>query len=310
MINRSIYILFISVLSSIMISCNNQDIYGNDSNSGLNISAEINNPDIDNIVQKTRFEVDDTIGVYMVDYLNGNPDKIGSINNFMNEMYVFDGHYWRNSNSQLTLTDPYTLADAYAYYPYDKEMSGTWDKLNLEVYPFEVESNQQNTLKKSDFLWAKYDAISATNTTIKFSFKRLLSKIIINISSNNENTDIDSFFIRNLITNCTIDMNNGKVIAKDKILPIKPHQETEINSNLENTVSAIVIPQNIKKDTPLFYITINNKMYAYISDQDFSLEQGYAYEFNLDINILDTRSINDNDNVIYKPIHISNIYNY
>lgn len=302
MINRNICILFISALILIITSCSNQDIYYNDSNTDLDI--------IGDNTQKAKFANGDTIGVYLVDYLNGNPDKIGSVNNFMNEVFIFDGNYWRNSGPELTLTDPYTVADAYAYSPYDKEMNRTWDKVNLAIYPFMVQEDQESSLKESDFLWAKYDNISTTNTVIKFSFKRLLSKIIINISSNGENIDIDSFSIKNLIANCTINMNNGKVTAKEKIVSIKPYKEVEVKNNFDNIVSAIVVPQTIKKDTPLFYVNIDNKTYAYILDQDINLEQGNAYEFNMNIDIQNSRSIDSEDKIVYKTIQVNKIYNY
>lgn len=303
------YILFVSALTAIMTSCNSQDIYYDDSNSDLDITADINNPNIDNITQKARFEAGDTIGVYMVDYLNGEPDKIGSMNYFMNEIHIFDGNYWKSPSTFLTLTDPYTLADAYAYYPYDQEMSRTWDKINLEAYPFVVQENQRNSIKNNDFLWAKYETISTSNTTIKFSFKHLLSKMIINVSSNGENIDIDSFLINNTTCNCTINMNNGKVTPSSKTVTIKPYQE-RTNGDYDNRLSAILIPQTIQKDSPLFLLNVDNNIYAYILEEDINLEQGNVYEFNMVVNTKDSRSRRTIGGIIYNTIKVNKVYSY
>lgn len=306
---KKFYYLFGAILLLITVSCSENSDDCNFS-TDISILANIEDSYLNDGSHKTIFESGDAIGVYMVDYENDMPQKIGTPNNFMNVEYVLNNSYWSNpSNNNLQLTNPYSMSEVYAYYPYDSEMGTTTAKNNLEAYPFSVKTDQSNSLSENDFLWAKYDSIYIGNTVACLTFKHLLSKMTINIVINDYNYNVNDILILNIQTSCKINMNNGDVIANGNINQIIPYIEPNPINKFENTLNAIVIPQTIVKGTPLFSIPNNGITYVYTTDEDLYFKQGTAYEFNMVIGGTDdNRNLVDRrENVVYKEISIEKI---
>lgn len=305
---RIYYVILVAVLTLVTVSCNkNNDC---DISSNISLLANIENSYPDEGTHKTMFESGDIIGIYLVDYENGVPQEIGTYNNYMNEEYVLNDSHWNNfSNNNLTLTDPYTMANMYAYYPYDSQMGIAADKRDLEAYPFSSHTDQSTSLHKSTFLWAKYDSIYIGNTVAKLTFNHLLSKVSINIVSNDSGYNEKDILIENLQTKSVINLNNGKVTANGGINNIIPYIEPVPVDGFENTLSAIVIPQTIAKGTALFSIPNNGILYVYTAEEDLNFKQGTAYQFNMVIGTADPKRVlkTSEGNVIYQEISVAKI---
>lgn len=309
MLYKKIYYLLGTTLLLIASSCskNSDDC---SFSSSIDLLTDINNSYPNEGSHKTKFESGDTIGVYMVDYENGVPQKIGTFNNFMNVDYVLNNNYWNSpSNNNLALTNPYSMSEVYAYYPYDSEMGKSSSKSNLEAYPFNLKTNQSNSLLESSFLWAKYDSVYIGNTIARLSFKHLLSKMTINIVSNDSNYNVNDILIQSLQTSCKINMNDGIVTVNGNVNQIIPYIEPTPIEGFENTLGAIVIPQTIVKGTPLFSIPNNGSLYIYTTDQDLNFKSGTAYQFNMVIGNTDPKNYTkvSSDNIFYKEISVENI---
>lgn len=298
--------MILSILLST--SCSNDSDRENiETKTRLNISAYINDSYSSYKTSKVFFQPDDLIGLYLVDYLDGIPQKIGSINNFMNSCYIYTGNYWHsNDGDNLYLTDNTTVADLFAYFPYDYEMSREDSKRNLSAYPFSVGQDQRDLSISNDFLWAKSSQVSVVNANIQLEFKHLLSKIIINILIDDSSNTANSLYIHNLTKDATINMNTGIVTPIGKNTIITPYEEMQTNPKFDKTYSALVIPQSIQAGTALFSIEIDKQTFTFLTEETLILQQGTLYTFNLIVSkaSLDGRTKTSN------RLLLENEYNY
>ncbi|MBD8348162.1 MULTISPECIES: fimbrillin family protein [unclassified Dysgonomonas] len=291
---KKLYILLITSICLIFTSCLSDSECGNNDTLRVSIVADIASSKLKTRSSKSGFSENDNIGLYMVDYVNGIPMPVGTISNFMNTEYVYDGTYWNSKDTEeLYLTTDQTKADIYAYYPFDYEMSRTPGKADLRSYPFSVESDQSLSSQKSDFLWAKYSELSSANTIAKLTFKHILSKIVLNVTYGNLGNGNESVTIHNLTQNALINMRTADVseVKLNSNNEIKPYLQDIANAGFDKTFSAIIIPQSVETGTSLFAITLNDQMFAFTLDSPISFESGLSYTFNLVIGEANTRSI-------------------
>lgn len=304
-------IYYLITLFSILLStsCRNEGCDGIiETKTQLNIVAYINDSYASERVSKTLFQSNDLIGLYLVDYIDGKPQKVGAVNNFMNSCYIYTDNYWQsNEGENLYLTDNTTIADLYGYFPYDYEMSRVASKKDLTAYPFSVHQDQRDSSVSNDFLWGKSLNISAANANIQFEFKHLMSKIIINVLIDNDSKTGNSLHIHNLIKDATIDMNTGIVTPTGKSAIITPYEETQAYSKFDKTYSAIVIPQSVQAGTALFSIEFDNQTLTFLTEDTLILQQGFSYTFNLTV----TNAFIDNrTKTITKRLILENEFNY
>lgn len=291
---KKLYILLTTSICLIFTSCLSDNECGNNDTLRVSVVADIVSSKLKTRSSKSGFSENDNIGLYMVDYENGIPMPLGTISNFMNTEYVYDGTYWNSKDSEeLYLTTDQTKADLYAYYPFDYEMSRTPGKADLRSYPFSVESDQSLSSQKSDFLWAKYSELSSANTIAKLTFKHILSKIVLNVTYGNLGNGNESVTIHNLSQDVLINMRTADVseVKLNSNNEIKPYLQDIANAGFDKTFSAIIIPQSVETGTSLFAITVNEQMFAFTLDSPISFESGLSYTFNLVIGEANTRSI-------------------
>jgi len=235
------------------------------------------------------FENRDRIGIYVADYLNGNATALGQNNNAANTMHTFDGAGWvALQGEELYFRNENTEADIYAYYPYDPEISKANGKTDLSAYPFTVNEDQRDSYTVNDFLWAKATKIYPTGTPVDLIFKHSLSRITIVLNSDTELTDgtISSLFIHNLKNNCLIDMNNGQVTVTGQEARISPYKED--TDGRQTIYYAMIVPQSMEANTPLFSIEINGTRYIHEIAESigFLPQKDYRFDMNLEVSNL------------------------
>lgn len=238
----------------------------------LKISAGIDNQ------QTASFQENDVIGVYPVSYDGNAPGILGDISNPMNVMYTYDGKYWfPESGNEILLNE--TAVDLYAYYPYDKTMSNSIDKLDLSAYPFDLSGHQQN--KTKDFLWAKIENVSGINYSVGLLFTHILTRYEINLFFDQPQVEPD-IAIHNLKTACEIDLRNGIATPtggnEKKVIPGR------LTVNDERTIfsyEAILPPQQVNAGTPLFSISYHTETVVYTLPLDMDFKMQKKYVFNL-----------------------------
>ena len=125
----------------------------------------------------------DQIGVFVVNYENGEPQPLKANGNYADNVrftYAENGK-WVGSY-QLYWKDKNTQADAYSYYPFDADLS------SVEAYPFTIQTNQSATVQgktitgyeASDFLWAKAENVAA-GTPIYLKHHHMMAGVEVNL---------------------------------------------------------------------------------------------------------------------------------
>ncbi len=217
-------------------------------------------------VNDSGFANGDAIGVYMVDYNNGQAAELqASGNHATNVKFTFDGteNAWK-SNTALYWTDRTTRADAYSYYPFVARIE------DVSAYPFSVSTRQQTETtadalggyEGSDFLWAKAEGVTPGNT-ILLSHRHILSSLQLSLVEgegfDGEWAELEkSVTVENTVTDCTIDLRSGQTtVAGDTT----PAAITPLRYN--NDYRCIVVPQTVAAQTPFISITLDGETYHF-----------------------------------------------
>lgn len=224
---------------------------------------------------ETDFETNDKIGLYVAS--SDTPLEIGG-NLVNNEPLTFDGNQWTASRSLYWDEGTY---NAYAYYPYTKEISSIQDQ------PFSVSLDQRTQktdtelggYEASDLLFACSKGISASASPVNLTFKHIMSKLIIRLVKGEDfEGDMPSnatVYIYNTIPTATIDLEAGVVTRN-----IKGSRQTIIaHQDYDNIYSAIIVPQRIENRLPLIEVEI--KGVSYIFESKFQFKPGTEHLVNL-----------------------------
>ena len=224
---------------------------------------------------ETDFEINDKIGLYVAS--SDTPLEIGG-NLVNNEPLTFDGNQWTASRSLYWDEGTY---NAYAYYPYTKEISSIQDQ------PFSVSLDQRTQktdtelggYEASDLLFACSKDVSASTSPVNLTFKHIMSKLIIRLVKGEDfEGDMPSnatVYIYNTIPTATIDLEAGVVTRN-----IKGSRQTIIaHQDYDNIYSAIIVPQRIKNRLPLIEVEI--KGVSYIFESKFQFKPGTEHLVNL-----------------------------
>lgn len=224
---------------------------------------------------ETDFEINDKIGLYVAS--SDTPLEIGG-NLVNNEPLTFDGNQWTASRSLYWDEGTY---NAYAYYPYTKEISSIQDQ------PFSVSLDQRTQktdtelggYEASDLLFACSKDVSASTSPVNLTFKHIMSKLIIRLVKGEDfEGDMPSnatVYIYNTIPTATIDLEAGVVTRN-----IKGSQQTIIaHQDYDNIYSAIIVPQRIENRLPLIEVEI--KGVSYIFESKFQFKPGTEHLVNL-----------------------------
>ncbi len=224
---------------------------------------------------ETAFEKSDKIGLYVAQA--DAPLQIGG-NLVNNEALTYDGSNW--TAARTLYWDDGTF-NAYAYYPYTKDIS------SIEDQPFNV-STDQSTAKTadalggyeaSDLLFATSKSITASASPVSLTFKHIMSKLKIRLVKG-EDFEGDmpttaTVYIHNTVPTATIDLQAGVATRKVKgtSQTITAHQDDE------TTYSAIIVPQRIENRMPLIEVIM--KGVSYLFESKFVFKPGTEHLVNL-----------------------------
>ena len=230
----------------------------------------------------------DAVGIYVVNYVDGNPGTMALQGNQANNVkYTLD----ESSNSWVPESPVYyydkvTHVDIYGYYPYGSPSSVT-------EYTFEVERDQSkdaangnmSTYEASDFLWAKASDITPVASRVPLLFEHKMAGVQVTIVEGTGFEDGEfsvlskSVLITNTIRKAKIDLTTGFVTA-DGAAP-----ETGIvPMGFRGDWRAIVVPQTITAQTQLFALTVDGLPYSYRKADAFTYEAGKLHSFTISVN--------------------------
>lgn len=260
--------------------------------SGIPINLDGSILQVPTKVNAQGFETGDALGLYAVNYENGNqtPGTLLDEGNQADHVkYVFDFENWKwTPVKPVYYKDVNTNVDLYAFYPHAEPASVT-------EYNFEVQKDQSTPRTEheiagydaSDFLWAKVENVAPTEAKIKFQMKHMMAGAHV-VLTEGEGFDVagdwDLLDKKVLATGTTrkasINLANGQVT------PIGGAQATGIVMAVQSDASfrAIVVPQTVEAGTPLFSITIGGVAYKFSKAEDFTYTPGKLTTFTIVIN--------------------------
>lgn len=272
---KSIFIL--SVATLLIVGCENDT------------DTSVINPDeirVEASVMQTRaagtsFEIGDKMGLYAVEY---NGDEVASLQvagNFINnEALTYNGSAWVGGRTLYWSENP---CDFYGIYPYQEPAT-------VSEYLFDLPTDQNspetdNTLsgyEAADLLWAKATKVSKEDDAVQLQFKHMMSRVVVKIERGEtyegELPEDITVHLYNTVTTAVVDFTHGSLqkyaFGKKNTITMKQVSE--------DTFTAIVVPQNIERRTPLVEVTMEG--IAYLLSYSTSFRPGYQHTITVTLN--------------------------
>lgn len=223
----------------------------------------------------SNFETGDRIGLYVS--AAGAPLEIGG-NLVNNEALTFDGSQWKAARTLYWDEGTY---NAYAYYPYIKDVSSVEDQL----FSVSVDQSTARTstslggYEASDLLFATSKGVRASDEPVQLAFRHIMSKITIRLVKGEdfegEMPKNATVYVHNTVTEATIDLQAGVATRHAKA----PRQTITAHHDGDNLYSAIVVPQRIENRMPFIEVIMNNMSYLY--ESKFLFKPGMEHFVNL-----------------------------
>lgn len=225
-------------------------------------------------VSANGFEMGDALGLYAVNYTDGNqtPGTLKTEGNQADHVkYILSENGW-NPVRPVYYKDVNTNVDIYTFYPYGEPKSVT-------EYTFEV-SKDQSTAKKngilggyeaSDFLWGKVENVTPTESKIRVTLEHRMScaQVVLTEGDGFEEGVFESLEKSVMVSGTT---RKAKIdLATGNVTPLGSAQSTGIvmAPQSDGSFRAIVVPQSIEANTVMFTITIDGIPYHFKKDTDF-----------------------------------------
>lgn len=231
----------------------------------------------------------DRMGIYMVDYVNGQPGGLSPTDNrATNVLYTFNAavNKWESATA-LYWKDKTTPADFYGYYP------GVNYIENPSAYSFEVsyqqhavpEEGEMSHYEASDFLWGKVSAVTPTTETIVLSYKHRMAGVSVKLvmGKNFTQTEWDKLSkqvqVDNTIRTASIDLAKGVPVAVGSV-----DKSIQMYAQSDGTYRAIVVPQKVDAEKTLMTITIDGYSYTHKLSTGMEYQSGKLHNFSITVN--------------------------
>lgn len=229
----------------------------------------------------------DEVGVYLVNY---DGETAGTLkvegNQADNVKFTYDESGEWASEYDIYYKDNDTKVDFYGYYPYAEPTS-------VDAYPFEVakdqskpaEHGQMAAYEASDFLWAKKENVTPTESKVILSFNHKMSSARIRFNQGSGWADAAEFaavkkqvLVTNTIRKALIDLTTGTV-TPDGEVPLTGTVPMDDNGEFR----AIVVPQTVPAGQSVLVLTIDGKSRQYVRDVNTEYLPGKITTFELNI---------------------------
>jgi len=230
----------------------------------------------------------DGIGVYVVNYQNGEPGTMLSEGNQAdNVRHVLNGeeNKW-TPDYPIYYYDKVTPVDIIGYYPYVSNMD------NVNAYSFELAKDQSTDAanglmggyEASDFLWGKAEKISPTASRVNITFNHKMAGVQVELTEGtgwgeDEWVGLDKqVLISNTIRKASIDLSTGEVIPVGDI----PTTGT-VPAKSGDGWRAIVVPQSVGASMALLNITVDGTPYVYRKNSAYEYLAGKLHKFTIEV---------------------------
>lgn len=240
-------------------------------------------------VTEAGFADADRMGIFITDYVNGEPQPIGVEGNRANNLlFTFSEKENRwSTKSSVYWKDKETPADIIGYYPYDGLMTDAAE-YNFSVYKNQSDDNSEqvrSTYEFSDLLWAKAAAVTPTNETVKLIYNHIMAGVTVSLeegtgfASGEWESALKNVWIDNTVIQSVVDLGTGIAIADEgkEVTRITP---LEYNGEYR----AVVVPQTVSSGLSLIGMTVDGANYNLTKDTDFTYKAGKMHNFTITVN--------------------------
>lgn len=248
--------------TTIYSSCSKEDICANASDV---MEFNFQHPNAATKLTENTFETADTIGLFLTE----STIPLDYSGNYVNNAYLeYSGERWNPASTIYWNNGTY---NAYAYYPYTKDIYSVTD------FPLSVSTDQSNNnnYMKSDFLWCSKKGISAGNGAVQMQFAHRMSRIFIKLEKSDDYEgnlpDDATVYIHNTVTEATADLNVGVVTKKNRAIA----KTIKAKSLGDHKYTAIIVPQRIENRMPLVEVITQGVSYLY--EAKFIFRQGIQH---------------------------------
>ena len=283
--------LLLGIAVALMVGCTEQDEAGQDreqQQDKICLGAEIEQ------VYQTRandqgFADGDRMGVYIVDYSGDTPGTLLSRGNRAdNVRYTLDeaNHHW-NSAYDVYWKDRHTHIDVYGYYPFTDTNPD-----DVKNWPFEVQKDQSTDAtaselggyEQSDLLWGKVTDVAPTDRVINLPLTHRMSSIRLELTEGSYFDEGEyaalakTVVVKGLRRSAVVNLATGNVTPtgtaqNDGIVPY------QYNGHYR----AVVVPQTIEANAPLFEFSIGGEPYSFRRNEAFEFVPGKMHTFTIRI---------------------------
>ncbi|MBQ7310083.1 MAG: leucine-rich repeat protein [Alistipes sp.] len=283
--------IFVMALLLIFVGCSTDDVdWGTvptpEVNHKVQIAGNIDQHDATR-VDDSGFCAGDAVGIYLVNYDGEQPGTLlVEQNQADNVKFTLGEDGTWTSEYDIYYKDNDTKVDFYGYYPYSTPTA-------IEDYPFEVakdqttpaEHGQMAAYEASDFLWAKKENITPTESKINLVFQHKMAAARVRFVQG-EGWESEAEFaavkkevlITSTIRKATIDLSTGVVtptgdMPLDGIIPVKDGDDYR----------AIVVPQTVEAGENVLVVTIDGRPRQYVRSQTTEYLPGKITTFDLSV---------------------------
>ena len=226
------------------------------------------------------FETGDALGLYAVNYENGNqtPGTLLAEGNQADHVkYIFSYENWQwTPVKKVYYKDINTNVDLYVFYPHAEPES-------VEAYNFEVRKDQstprvQNNMggyEASDFLWAKAENIAPTEGKIKITLDHKMAGVHIKLTEGTGFQEGEFALIEKHVSAVGTTRKAAINMATGEVTPVGGAQSDGIQMcpQTDGTFRAIIVPQTVAAGTSLFKFTVGGMVY-----DSPALTEDYTYQ--------------------------------
>lgn len=233
----------------------------------------------------------DRMGIYIVDYENGQPGTLSATDNrASNVLFTYsgeDGYRW-TSPAAIYWRDQQTPVDVYGYYPgYNYIAQPT-------AWQFEVQSNQNREAKdgdlsgyeQSDLLWGKVTNVSPTTEQIVVKYNHILAGVRVHLNKGTGLGDAEwaklekIVLVENTVRQATVDLSTGTtaVNTSETVTPIR------MLSQSGDDYRAVVVPQKVATGKQLLSITLGGQTYSHLLTKVMDYQGGKLHNFTMTVN--------------------------
>lgn len=242
----------------------------------INISTQLNTTR----VTDSAFELDDKVGIYVVNQANGVSGTLATSGNYVDNMcFTYTNNKW-TPNTEIYWADKTTKADFYCYYPYANPTSVT-------AHTFTTKTDQSTlaNYKASELIWGKAVGMAPTEDVVPITVNHSLSNAVVVVNPGTGFTaetlataDIE-VKIANVKPNASINLATGEVTASGAASSVTMYKDSDLNYR------ALIVPQTVAESS-LVVITIDG--ITYTLTKGFTFKANTRHTFTVTVNKLNS----------------------